>query len=101
MSLTELADAFPIGYPCVLLLWLAAALIGLLARPPRPLLPLLVGGAGALLILLAALGSNTIFRLPLPWFLGAAGIELAADPLSRWFLGLIGLSGLVTALFSP
>jgi hydrogenase-4 component B len=64
-------------------------------------LSVLTGAAGALLLTAALVGGSERFSLPLPWFLGAAGFELVADSLSRWFLGLIGLIGGIAALFSP
>jgi hydrogenase-4 component B len=102
MFLSDLTDRFPAWYTAILLLWFAAAVVGLWRqRGSGSLLPLLVGGGSALLVLAAVAGGSARFRLPLPWFLGGAPIELVADPLSRWFLGIIGLVGGVAALFSP
>ena len=65
------------------------------------LLPVLTG-LGALLLLLGALvGGDFRLYLPLPWFLGDAPVSFVADPLSRWFLGIIGLVGVPVALFTP
>jgi hydrogenase-4 component B len=64
-------------------------------------LPVLVGAGSGLVFLAAVVGRNESLRLPLPWFLGAAAFDLIADPLSRWFLAVIGLVGTAAALFSP
>jgi hydrogenase-4 component B len=88
-------------YGAALLLWLLAASIGVARRHGAdPVLPALVG-AGSALALAAALGGNAALSLPLPWYLGVAGVEALADPLSRWFLGIIGGVGLTVAVFSP
>jgi hydrogenase-4 component B len=102
MYMPVLENRFPEWLTVSILLWLATILVGLLRRTGGgPLLPLLLGGGSAALLLASLGGGDAAFRLPLPWFLGAAGIELVADPLSRWFLTLIGVLGGAAALFSP
>jgi formate hydrogenlyase subunit 3/multisubunit Na+/H+ antiporter MnhD subunit len=57
--------------------------------------------AGCVLLLVAALlGKNCILALPLPWYLGDATFSFVVDPLSRWFLAIIGIIGIPVALFS-
>src|SRR5438034_8299260 len=102
MPLTVLPGGFAGWFGPALLLWVAAAAWGVARRRDSgSVLPLLVGTGSALLLLAAVAGGNGVIRLPLPWFLGAAGIKGVADPLSRWFLALIGLLGTATTLFSP
>lgn len=82
--------------------WLAAVLIGALWRGHAgPVLPALTGAGGLLLLAAALFGGNGACALPLPWYLGDAGAAFAADPLSRWFMGIIGLICIPVALFSP
>jgi len=54
-----------------------------------------------LLLTAAIVGKNEIITIPLPWFLGDAGFSMLIDPLSRWFLAIIGLVGIPVALFAP
>src|SRR5207244_4505146 len=85
-----------------LILWAVAAVTGILRRhAPGLLPPLLVGTGSGLALTAAVVGGDRTLSLPLPWFLGVAPIQLAADPLSRWFLGIIGFVGVAVALFSP
>src|SRR5437879_1537016 len=94
MSLPELPGGFAGWYGAAILLWVGAAALGIVRRRGAGvLLPVLVGAGCGLLFLTAVAGGNGVIRLPLPWFLGAAGVELIADPLSRWFLAIIGLVG--------
>src|SRR5437870_8504464 len=118
MPLALLPGGFAGWYGTAALLWAVAVVLGLARRRGRvlvpswlpldgrqgrdgPLLPLSVGAGSGLLLLAAIAGGNGAVRLPLPWFLGAAGVEGIADPLSRWFLGIIGLVGIAATLFSP
>lgn len=82
--------------------WLSVVGAGLLwRRHPGPLFAVLTG-LGSVLLLLAALGGgNQVFALPRPWFLGESGFQFVSDPLSRWFLAIIGVIGIPVALFSP
>jgi hydrogenase-4 component B len=83
------------------LCWAAVAGIGLIRRHDEgPLLPALVGGGSALALIAAAAGGGTL-TAPLPLFLSVVPLQLLSDPLSRWFLGIIGFIGLVVAVFSP
>ncbi|MHB1189837.1 MAG: proton-conducting transporter transmembrane domain-containing protein [Armatimonadota bacterium] len=47
------------------------------------------------------MGRDHAVTIPAPWFLGVAPFRFVADPLSRWFLGIIGLVGVSAAVFSP
>src|SRR5205814_2178786 len=59
-------------------------------------------GAGSALALIAAPGAEgRELTLPLPLHLAVAPVRLVSDPLSRWFLGIIGFVGSTVALFSP
>src|SRR5690349_10995641 len=100
MSLPGLAGGFADWYGAAVLLWVAAAAIGF-ARRPGALLPVLVGAGSGAAFVAAVAGGDQVLRLPLPWYLGAAGFELVADPLSRWFLAIFGVVGSAAALFSP
>src|SRR5262249_43045364 len=84
-----------------LLLWLLAAGIGLARRRSAGLLPPILVGAGSGLLVAASGAEDGVFALPPPWFLGAAALRFVADPLSRWFLPIIGLVGIAVAIFSP
>jgi hydrogenase-4 component B len=84
-----------------LLLWLLAAGISLAQRRSIGLLSALFLGAGSGLLLVASSAGDGVLALPLPWFLGVAALRFVADPLSRWFLAIIGLVGVAIALFSP
>lgn len=102
MSQPELPGGFAGWYGTAVLLWIAAAALGFARRRgPGALYPLLLGVGSGLAFVAAAMGRDTALRLPLPCYLGAAGFELVADPLSRWFLAIIGLVGGAAALFSP
>lgn len=102
MSLPELPGGFAGWYGAAVLLWFAAAVIGVTRRrSPGLSLPILVGAGSGLVFIAAAMGRDGIIALPLPWFLGVTGFAFVADPLSRWFLAAIGLVGTVAALFSP
>jgi hydrogenase-4 component B len=62
---------------------------------------LIMIAGSAFLLIAACVGKNSTFRLPFPWFLGDVGFQFVADPLSRWFIAIIGLIGIPVALFSP
>ena len=101
MSEPELPSAVAGWYGAAFLVWLIAAASSFLPqRFVQALQPLLVG-AGCGLLIAAAMGGNGAMALPLPWFLGDAPITFVVDPLSRWFLFLIGLVGLTAVVFSP
>jgi hydrogenase-4 component B len=103
MSLPELPGGFAAWYATALLLWFVALVLGAVRlRGASPALPVLVTGGSALLLLAAtAAGGEGALVLPRPWFLGAAPFAFVVDPLSRWFLAIIGLVGIAAALFSP
>src|SRR4051794_18175325 len=102
MSLPALAihpDGF---YSVVFLLWLLAAALGAVrSRGARMIQPVLVAAGSGLLFLAAVVGGDGSLALPQPWFLGDARFRLVVDPLSRWFLAIIGFVGLAASLFSP
>lgn len=83
-------------------LWALATLVGFILKKSRSaLFPVLIGAGSLTLVAGAAIGGNCSFSLPLPWWLGAAGFQFLADPLSRIFLAIIGIVGIAAALFSP
>lgn len=89
-------------YMTVFCLWSAVMLIGLLRRrSSSPLFPISLGIGSGLLLFTAMAGGNSVVTLPAPWFLGMSPFQFAIDPLSRWFLSIIGLVGVVAAVFSP
>jgi hydrogenase-4 component B len=101
MSVPALSGGFGGWFSAAILLWLAAAAMGL-ARPRAngPWPAVLVGVGSGLTLVAALAGGDERLALPLPWFLGTAGFDLVADPLSRWFLGIIGLVGVAVAVFA-
>jgi hydrogenase-4 component B len=101
MSLSEFSGGFAGWCGGALLLWLLAAGIGLAQRRSAGLLPALFLGAGSGLLLVASSAGDGVLALPPPWFLGMAPLRFVADPLSRWFLAIIGLVGIAVAIFSP
>lgn len=81
--------------------WLAVAVIGIIWRRHNgPALPVLTGIGSLFLVISALMGTDGDITLPAPWFLGDAGVSFIFDPLSRWFLAIIGVIGIPTALFS-
>jgi len=102
MSLPDLSGGFACCCGAALAAWLTVVIVGLSAKRYISSLHPLLTGIGSLLLLLPAIsGGNHTFTVPLPLFLGDAAIAFTIDPLSRWFLFLIGLIGTVTALFAP
>ena len=102
MSLPELPDGSALVYGAVLVTWLAVAVIGTIwRRHSGPLFPVLTGLGSFLLLAGAVCGGNGGVTLTSPWFLGDAEIRFVFDPLSRWFLAIIGLVGIPVSLFSP
>ena len=82
--------------------WLIVATVGVARRREDSLLlPVLTGLGSALLLVAALWGGDAAAALPLPWFLGEAPLAALSDPLSRWFLGLIGLIGIPVVCFAP
>ena len=103
MSLPDLSGGSA-GMLCAaaLLAWSLVVVVGCAARRVSGMLhPLLTGIGSVSLLLFAFFGGVGTLTLPLPLFLGDAGFDFVVDPLCRWFLGIIGLIGLATALFAP
>ncbi|MCE1248112.1 MAG: hypothetical protein LWY06_15840 [Firmicutes bacterium] len=47
-------------------------------------------------------GKSTVnILVPLPFFLGEAGFDFTIDPLSKWFLAIIAITGIPITLFAP
>lgn len=97
----ESSGAFPRLCGLAALVLLAVCVIGLLRRRQATwLLPTLTGAGAFCLLLGGLLGGDSQCALPLPWALGEARLALISDPLSRWFLAIIGVVGIPVALFS-
>lgn len=109
MEIPDLPGGFACWCGAALFLWLLVAVMGALVAiggwwAKRSLHPgFAVGfGVGSLLILVSVvIGGQQTVTIPLPWFLGDANLAFTADPLSRWFLAIIGLIGIPVACFSP
>lgn len=102
MLTSQLPGGFALLCGLAFAAWLAAIVCGLLRRnDPGPLPPALTALGAVLMIVAAAAGGNAAVGLPLPWALGDARFDLLADPLSRWFLALIGLIAIPVASFTP
>jgi hydrogenase-4 component B len=102
MSLSEFTGGSGIMCGAAVLVWLAVALTGALNRKLSGLvlsIPTIVGCA--LLLLAALVGKSCTLTFPFLWSLGDAGFSFVIDPLSRWFLAIIGAIGIPVALFSP
>ena len=99
MSLPELTGGSGILCGAAVLMWLAVAAVGLLKRKLSGLVLSLPTIIGCTLLLLAALvGKSCTLTFPFPWFLGDVGFSFVVDPLSRWFLAIIGVIGIPVAL---
>lgn len=102
MSVSELSGGSGMYCGAAFVLWLAVVLAGLLKRKLSGLVLAVPTIIGCVLLLFAALfGKNCILTFPLPLSLGDASFSFVVDPLSRWFLGIIGVIGIPVALFSP
>lgn len=89
-------------YTAVLCLWVCVVLLGAIRKNSAGLmLPIGLGLGSALVLSGAVAGGNHITIAPAPWFLAVSPFELVFDPLSRWFLAIIGIVGLAAAVFSP
>jgi hydrogenase-4 component B len=101
LSISELVSGSGIWCGAAFILWITVAAAGLFKRRysgPAFSVPIM---AGCVLLLVAALlGKNCILALPLPWYLGDTTFSFVVDPLSRWFLAIIGIIGIPVALFS-
>lgn len=102
MSVSEILGGSVVWCGIALFLWLAVFGMGIYRRQySSPILSLLLI-LGCICILVAAFaGRNETIFFPSPWFLGGVGINFVVDPLSRWFLAIIGLIGIPVAMFSP
>ncbi|HEX2952151.1 MAG TPA: proton-conducting transporter membrane subunit [Armatimonadota bacterium] len=102
MSIPELSGGSALWCGAALFSWLLVIIIGLTAKRYAGLLqPLFTGLGSLLLILFAFFGNNQTLAFPFPFALGDAHMAFTVDPLARWFLGIIGVVGIVTALFAP
>lgn len=85
-----------------ILSWFIIVISGILWRRYNGAIFAVIFGIGSAFLLLGAIfGGNGELHLPLPFFLGDADLGFVFDPLSRWFLAIIGLIGIPAALFSP
>jgi formate hydrogenlyase subunit 3/multisubunit Na+/H+ antiporter MnhD subunit len=96
-------NTFSIALGIALATALLACLAGLVMPPmwrtrPAGILLGLSGAAGALVGALAVTG--TAWRAELPTLLPLAGVSLAADPLSGWFLMIIGVVTAATGVYA-
>jgi len=102
MSVSEFMGGSGIWCGAAVLLWLAVAVAGLLKRKySGSALSVLTIIGCAFLLLAAIFGRNCSLAFPLPWYLGDSRFSFVIDPLSRWFLAIIGVVGIPVALFSP
>lgn len=102
MSFSELISDSGIWCGVAVVIWMAVFASGLLKRRLSGLIfaiPMIIGSIFTLVG--ALIGKSSIISLPSPLFLGDAGINFVFDPLSRWFLVIIGLIGIPVALFTP
>lgn len=89
-------------YVAALSLWFCATLAGVLRRHSSSrLFPIALGLGSGLLLIAAIFGGDRTMTAPAPWFLAVSPLQFTADPLSRWFLGIIGVVGIAAAIFSP
>ncbi|MHB0999210.1 MAG: proton-conducting transporter transmembrane domain-containing protein [Armatimonadota bacterium] len=83
-------------------LWLTVTLTGLIKRQHSGMFFSVPTIIGCVFILLAATaGKNCTPTFPYFLSLGDAGFSFVIDPLSRWFLAIIGIIGIPVALFTP
>jgi hydrogenase-4 component B len=103
MSLPDLSGGNALWWcGAALFAWVIVATLGGIARRYiSSLHPLLTGFGSVSLFLFAVFSPTTSITLPLPLFLGDASLAFTVDPLSRWFLGIIGLIGCALAAFAP
>lgn len=89
-------------YEAAFFAWAAVTVVGALRRHGSgPFYPMAMGAGSGMLLLAAVLGGNLNITLSAPWFLAITPFQFAIDPLSRWFVGVIGIVGITVAIFSP
>ncbi len=102
MSVAQLLGGSAACCGAALFFWLAAFVTGMY-RPkysgPAITIPMIAGSV--CLILVALIGGYETIFIRFPWFLGDAGFFFTVDPLSRWFLAIIGIVGIPVIMFSP
>lgn len=94
----------PMGifYEAAFLIWSLVIICGLVfKRSSSFIFPLFTGLASIILVIGSIFGGNAEFSIGFPWFLGIAGFDFLIDPLSRFFLVIIGLVGTAASMFSP
>lgn len=102
MSLAGLLSSVNLWLIAALFLWIIVVIAGILWRKHNgPIFAIITGIGSCFLLISAILAHNTKLILPLPLFLADANFAFLLDPLSRWFLAIIGLIGIPIALFSP
>ena len=102
MDIPDIPGGFAFACGAALLLWLLVTVASLCARRSQSWLFSLGFGTGSAFMLLTVFtGQQGTIRFPLPWFLGDASFSFVLDPLSQWFLFIIGLIGIPVALFTP
>ncbi len=102
MEIPDLPGGFACWCGAALVAWLVVTVSGLCVRRSQSWFFPIVFGLGSVLVLVgAASGHPGTVTLPLPWFLGDAPCAFTLDPLSQWFLAIIGLIGIPTACFTP
>lgn len=100
MSVPDFSGGAACWCGAALIVWCTVIVVGLRAKRATGVLSPLLTGLGSLLLLLMICGQGTRVVM-LPLYIGDAAVEIVLDPLSRWFLGIIGLIGLATAAFAP
>ena len=89
-------------YIAVLCLWACVVVLGVIRKNSSgTILPIALGFGSMLLVIGAVGGGNRAITVATPWFLAVSPFRFIFDPLSRWFLAIIGLVGLAAAVFSP
>lgn len=85
-----------------IVLWLSVAAMGLVRRRYNGAVFSIPTILGCVFLLISAFtGNNYTLTFPFPLFLADASFSFLIDPLSRWFLIIIGIVGIPVVLFSP
>ncbi|MHB8636191.1 MAG: proton-conducting transporter transmembrane domain-containing protein [Fimbriimonadaceae bacterium] len=82
-------------------LWSLACLVGLLRGPGAVRVAALLSVVASGLCLASAFWPGGSITIGSPFGLAGVDISFRLDPLSRWFLGLIGLVGLTVSIYTP